>query len=372
MATTNPTTTTASRPSSPSTSPPPDTSIPITSPDNASAPDASSPKPSNSAYLWLLTTYLLPSPLHSLTLFLAISFSLACGAPLPAIGVLFGQMINAFPPDSVSIRERLTQLLAIATGYFAMTWIWTVCWGIVGQKVGKEARRGVLQRVLEGGVGEFDSDGTDISSHLTTDILNIQLGTSEKLGLILQGYAYFLASFITGFILNARLTGILLAGIIPALGLVIVFGSANVAKTSRLASESTAAASKVAEEALTNISTVQAYGAEGYMLKQHESRLKASVRAGVKKAVWGGLMHGGAFLIAYAAYALAFWEGANLVDSGRLATDEGAGTVFTIIFLILDSSLVVGRVTPFINFIAVAGAAAGRVRDIGMFVVWFE
>jgi ATP-binding cassette subfamily B (MDR/TAP) protein 1 len=44
---------------------------------------------------------------------------------------------------------------------------------------------------------------------LTEKTQTIQLGTSEKVGLFIASISYFISAFTVGFILNARLTGVM-------------------------------------------------------------------------------------------------------------------------------------------------------------------
>ena len=62
-------------------------------------------------------------------------------------------------------------------------------------------------------------------------------------------------------------------------------------------------------------------------------------------------------MLRYAANALAFWQGSQQLASG--SSGGSAGTVYAVVFLILDASFVIGQFGPFIQTFALA-AAAGR------------
>lgn len=137
-----------------------------------------------------------------------------------------------------------------------------------------------------------------IANRLTADTQTIQLGTSEKAGLFLQSVAYFMAAFTTGFILNARLTGILFAGVVPAMFIVVYGGSKIVSRYAREATEFSEKATGVAEGAITAVQVVQAFDAHEKLADEHLEYMKPAVVKGVKKAISGAAMLGLIFFVA--------------------------------------------------------------------------
>jgi ATP-binding cassette subfamily B (MDR/TAP) protein 1 len=63
----------------------------------------------------------------------------------------------------------------------------------------------------------------------------------------------------------------------------------------------------------------------------------------------------------YAANALAFWQGSQIV---RNSSSGSAGTVYAIVFLILDASFVIGSAGPFIQSFAHAASAGQRILSL--------
>lgn len=124
------------------------------------------------------------------------------------------------------------------------------------------------------------------------------MGTSEKAGLFLQSFAYFVAAFTTGFVMNARLTGILFAGVVPAMFIVVYGGSRIVSKYAREATEYSEKATSVAEGAITAVQVVQAFDALDRLADEHLDYMKPAVAKGVKKAVSGAAMLGLVFFVA--------------------------------------------------------------------------
>jgi ABC-type multidrug transport system fused ATPase/permease subunit len=82
----------------------------------------------------------------------------------------------------------------------------------------------------------------------------------------------------------------------------------------------------------------------------------------LRKAIVAAIELGGTFFTAYAANALAFYVGSRMAASGDLKGD--AGTIYAVVFLILDASFVVGQFAPFLEIFARAASAHGSIQEI--------
>ncbi|OCL06124.1 leptomycin B resistance protein pmd1 [Glonium stellatum] len=282
--------------------------------------------------------------------------AIAAGIPLPIIGVVFGKIINNFPPSEEELRTRLGQLMGVAVAYFAITWGWAVCWGVVGERVSRGLREALVERALGMELAFFDVESPDMASILTDKTQTVQLGTSEKVGLFIQSISYFVAAFTVGFILDAKLTGILLVAVIPAMAIIVYFGTKSISALSNRATEYTQKASSIAESAIRAVQIVQAFGISDELAKDHLRLLQSALQLGIRKSIAGAVMLGSVYFVAYAANALAFWEGKRQQED-RSNQSGGAGTIYAVVFLILDASFVVGQFGPFIQTFALAAAA---------------
>ncbi|KAK0119704.1 hypothetical protein ONS95_011139 [Cadophora gregata] len=144
--------------------------------------------------------------------------------------------------------------------------------------------------------------------------------------------------------------------------LVIITGTTVLGAFSREASEYTTSAASVAEGAIKAVQVVQAFDAFDSLTSDHQSHLKGAMRAGMKKAVAGAVLLGSVFFIAYAANSLAFWQGARIIRDSN--GNGSAGTVYAIVFLILDASFVIGQAGPFIQSFSQAASAGSRIFSL--------
>jgi ATP-binding cassette subfamily B (MDR/TAP) protein 1 len=134
---------------------------------------------------------------------------------------------------------------------------------------------------------------------LTADAQTVQSGTAEKVGIFIQSISYFIVAFIVGFVLNARLTGILFAAVIPSMALVIIIGTSVLNRFSKQVSECTSSAASIAEGAIKAVQVVQAFDAFESLTTAHQNHLTRAMRMGVKKAIAGAVLLGSVFFIAY-------------------------------------------------------------------------
>jgi ABC-type multidrug transport system fused ATPase/permease subunit len=140
---------------------------------------------------------------------------------------------------------------------------------------------------------------------------------------------------------------------------VVIFGTKMVSKLSKQATIYTEKASSVAESAIRGVQIVQAFGLFDQLSDEHVHHLRAALRIGVKKSAAGAIMLGSIYFIAYATNALAFWYGDRLRDGSA-----EAGTIYAVVFLILDASFMLGSFGPFIQTFAMSAAAGQSVLEV--------
>jgi ATP-binding cassette subfamily B (MDR/TAP) protein 1 len=140
---------------------------------------------------------------------------------------------------------------------------------------------------------------------------------------------------------------------------VVIFGTKSVSKLSKEAAAYTEKAASVAESAIRGVQIVQAFGLQERISEEHVYHLRSALRIGIKKSFAGALMLGSVYFVAYATNAMAFWYGDRLRDGSA-----EAGTIYAVVFLILDASFVVGSFGPFIQTFAMAAAAGQSVFDV--------
>lgn len=88
-------------------------------------------------------------------------------------------------------------------------------------------------------------------------------------------------------------------------------------------------ASQVANDAVGGIRTVASFCAEDKVMDMYKTRCEAPLKSGIRQGLISGIGFGVSFFFLYNIYAITFYVGARLVDSGR--------TTFTQVFQVNQS-----------------------------------
>ncbi|XP_060756248.1 ATP-binding cassette, sub-family B (MDR/TAP), member 4 [Neoarius graeffei] len=303
------------------------------------------------------------------------------GAVLPAMVIVFGDMTNSFVVDSmagnlppnitlpnnssnITLGEEMTRYAIYysimgAVVLFA-AYMQVAFWTLAAGRQVKRLRKLFFHSIIKQDIGWFDINETgQLNTRLTDDILKINEGIADKLGTLIQSLSTFLTGFIIGFFKGWKLT-LVIVSISPLLGL----SAAAIAKimTTFTSREQTAyaKAGAVAEEVLSSIRTVFAFGGQKKEIKRYEKNLENAKNCGIKKALTVNIAVGFTYFMIYISYSLAFWYGSTLIFSG----EYDIGTLLTVFFAVVIGAFGLGQTTPNIQAFSTARGAAHKVFSI--------
>lgn len=293
-----------------------------------------------------------PSKADLGTLWLGIISAIASGVPFPLIGIVFGQLLddfNAVTCDSpetsgsesqyqASINSKILLIVYLAIAQFVTIYTHLLCWSLNGARLAQRLRESYLQNLLRQEPSYFDNlPAGEIASRLNGDIQAIRSGTSEKVGICLSSFSFFITAYIVAFIKDYILAAMLIS-LVPAFFLMSFVGSYYIEKYSGLMSDYAATAASIASEALSNVVVVQAFGANVRLENKFSKALKSSGDEGVKKATVVGTQSGVLYFIAYSANGLAFWQGSKRIADAAHSDSPGTtvGATFTVIFILVE------------------------------------
>ncbi|KAH0144428.1 ABC multidrug transporter SitT, partial [Aureobasidium melanogenum] len=144
-----------------------------------------------------------------------------------------------------------------------------------------------------------------------------------------------------------------------------IVGSHYIEKYSGMVSEHAASAASIASEALNNIMVVQAFGANARLEKKFSDALRASENEGIKKATAVGIQSGILYFVAYSANGLAFWQGSKRIADSVEGKSGGTtvGATFTVIFILIEATLLLSQVAPFVHLFSAAVGSFNKLRE---------
>ncbi|KAI0099626.1 P-loop containing nucleoside triphosphate hydrolase protein [Nemania sp. FL0031] len=327
-----------------------------------------------------LLNYAEPTILDYALLIIGATTSIGAGIPFPILGILFGELVDELngatcaaegtpvtesPEDYLAaINQKILLVVAAALAQFALIYIYGVCWNLFGERLSHRLREKYLRSLLRQEVSFFDGlPAGEVSSRLSADINTIKDGTSEKVGVYLGVLSLFITSYIIAFIKGPKLAGILVS-LVPAF-LIMTFGGGHyVGKYATLASERIASASSIALESLSNVMVVQAFRANDRLEAKFAAELNSAKKENTKKAVAVGIQSGLLYFIAFAACGLAYWQGSITIADVVAGRIEGTsvGSIYTIIFILVDASIVISQVSPYLQIFSTAAATLDKLR----------
>uniref|UniRef100_A0A8C1JE70 ABC-type xenobiotic transporter n=1 Tax=Cyprinus carpio TaxID=7962 RepID=A0A8C1JE70_CYPCA len=298
--------------------------------------------------------------------------SIANGAVLPLMVIVFGGMTNSFVDDTIAENLKNITLspnhCALHAIYYSImgfvvlfaAYMQVAFWTLAAGRQVKKLRKRFFHSIMKQEIGWFDVNETgQLNTRLTDDVYKINEGIGDKLGMLLQNLTTFITGIIIGFAHGWKLTLVILA-VSPLLGI----SAAIIAKvmTSFTSREQTAyaKAGAVAEEVLSSIRTVFAFGGQKKEILRYHKNLEDAKNVGIRKAVTVNIAMGFTFFMIYMSYALAFWYGSTLI----LAGEYNIGILLTVFFSVLIGAFGIGQTSPNIQSFSSARGAAHKVFHI--------
>jgi len=250
----------------------------------------------------------------------------------------------------------------IGVGAFVAAYLQVACLVSSSERQAYVIRTKFFRSILKQEIGWFDTNPSgELTTRLTDDINKIKSGIGDKLGTFVQFFTAFLGGFIVGFIYGWELTLVILA-VSPLLAICAAAMTKLLTSMTSLELDAYAKAGAVAEEVLSAIRTVVAFGGEEKEAGRYEKNLHSAKAVGVKKGFVSGLGMGLTYLIVFCTYALGFWYGTQLILDPD--NDYTVGSMLTVFFAVIIGAFSIGNASPSIGDIATARGAAKKIWEI--------
>ncbi|XP_007980116.2 ATP-binding cassette sub-family B member 5 [Chlorocebus sabaeus] len=313
---------------------------------------------------------------------LGILASLVNGACLPLMSLVLGEMSDNLisgclvqtnttnSQNCTQSQEKLNEDMTVLTLYYVgigvaaliFGYIQICFWIITAARQTKRIRKQFFHSVLAQDVGWFDScDIGELNTRMTDDIDKISDGIGDKISLLFQNMSTFSIGLAVGLVKGWKLTLVTLS----TSPLIMASAAACSRMVISLTSKELSAYSKagaVAEEVLSSIRTVVAFGAQEKELQRYTQNLKDAKDFGIKRAIASKLSLGAVYFFMNGTYGLAFWYGTSLILNGE--PGYTIGTVLAVFFSIIHSSYCIGAAAPHFETFAIARGAAFNIFQV--------
>ncbi|KAJ2945156.1 hypothetical protein O0L34_g9219 [Tuta absoluta] len=220
-----------------------------------------------------------------------------------------------------------------------------------------------LRSVLRQDITWYDLNTTmNFATKVSDDVEKYREGIAEKVPMLVYLVMSFVTAVVISFVYGWELTLVILSctPIIIATTAVVAWVQSSLT-TQEL--EAYSIAGVIAEEVLSSIRTVVAFGGEEKEIKRYELRLDPAKQTGIKKGMWSGIGSGVMWLIIYATYSLSFWYGVTLILESRRQNDTvyTPATLMIVFFSVLQGAQNVGLTSPHLEALTSARASAASI-----------
>ncbi|ORX74418.1 multidrug resistance protein 3 [Linderina pennispora] len=297
---------------------------------------------------------------------IAIGLVAACaaGASMPLMTLIFSDLTGElliFNNQDVnnpivrhaldhSVRKYCWYFFALGMGTWVVASVQKLVWSVASERQGKRVRH----RLVRWSFHRLSSPRVFLATSIC-----LQEGISEKFSFVIQYSATFLTGIILAFVKGWKLTLVVLA-VMPVMVTAASLMGILLAENTSGGQDSYAEAGGVADEVLSSIKTVMAFGGEDRELERYNSKTAKALKAGLRKAkVLGGSM-GFIMFTVFSVYALGFWFGGKLARNGEMKPDQ----VLNAFFSLIVGGFSLGNAAPSISAVSSARGAAVKVFDI--------
>ncbi|XP_004604151.2 ATP-binding cassette sub-family B member 5 [Sorex araneus] len=302
--------------------------------------------------------------------------SLVNGACLPIMSLILGEVSDKLISGCLAkssttnyqnctqSQEKLDKEMIVLTLYYVgvgvaalvFGYIQISFWVMAAARQTRRIRKQLFHSILAQDISWFDScEIGEFNTRMTDDINKINDGIGDKIALLFQNISTFLIGLTIGLVKGWKLTLVTLSTSPLIIASVAMFSKIVISLTSKeLNAYSKAGA--VAEEVLSSVRTVIAFGAQEKEIQRYTKNLKDAKDVGIKKAIVSKLSLGAVYFFMNGTYGLAFWYGTSLILRGE--PGYTIGTVLAVFFNVIHSSYCIGAAASnFENFTIARGAA---------------
>uniref|UniRef100_A0A8C2AHB2 Bile salt export pump n=1 Tax=Cyprinus carpio TaxID=7962 RepID=A0A8C2AHB2_CYPCA len=243
--------------------------------------------------------------------------------------------------------------VGIGAGVFILGYLQISLWITAAARQIQIIRKMYFRKVMRMEIGWFDCTSVgELNTRMSDDINKINDAIADQVGIFIQRFTTFVCGFLMGFARGWKLTLVIIS-VSPLIG--VGAGLMFVAKLTGLELQAYAKAGAVADEVLSSVRTVAAFGGEKKEVQRYDRNLISAQRWGIRKGLIMGFFTGYLWFIIFLCYALAFWYGSSLVVDTQ---EYSPGTLLQVFFGVLIAALNLGQASPCLEAFASGRGAA--------------
>ncbi len=282
------------------------------------------------------------------------------------IALAFPQVVRFLLDAAFVRRDRhlLDQIALLLLGLFTvqafLNYLQTYLLTATGERAVAGLRQELFGKLLEMPPGFFAERRTgELTSRLTTDIGLLQGVLSHQIADFARQIISLLGGVVLLTLLAPRLTFTAL-GVVPVVIGTVVFFGRRLRQITTGVQDQVAEATAVAEEAFSQIRTVQSFVQEPAERARYGNRIGKIIETALHRARVRGVFFGAITFATFSGIVVVLWQGGLLVLSGQLT----AGALVSFLLYTVTIAASIGGLTAFFSSYQEAIGAAQRVFEL--------
>ncbi|HUH02890.1 MAG TPA: ABC transporter transmembrane domain-containing protein [Kofleriaceae bacterium] len=321
--------------------------------------DEPSSKPRKLSVLWRLASLLAP---HKARFVVAV-VTLLLGSGVSLIypqAARFAIDEGMRGGDSSALNRVILLLIAAFCAHAVLVWIRHYLMSWLGERAVADLRAMVFGRVLGLHPGWFHDQRTgELVGRLASDVTVVEGVVGSELSIALRNVVQLVGGLVLLFVVNWRLTLLMLA-VVPPLSVGAVYFGRIIRTMSKRVQDRLAEASGEVQESIGAIQTVQAFVREERAARVYRAGVEAAFDQSISLARWRATFFSVVSTAGYLAIAAILWMGGREVIAGNLS--PGELTAFVMYTAIVAGAL--ANVAGLYGTLQRAAGATERLFDI--------
>ncbi|KAL0918191.1 hypothetical protein M5K25_010185 [Dendrobium thyrsiflorum] len=245
--------------------------------------------------------------------------ALVAGAQMPLFALGVTQALVSYYMAWETTQTEVKKIALLFCGGAVLTVIFHVMahlnFGIMGERLTLRVRERMFGAMLQNEIGWFDdarNNSAILASHLETDATLLRTIVVDRSSILIQNIGMIITSLIIAFLLNWRITLVVLATY-PLMVSGHISEKLFMKGYGGNLSKAYLKANMLAAEAVSNIRTVAAFCSEDKVIDLYSRELKDPSSRAFRRGQLAGLFYGVSQFFLFSSYALALWYGSVLM-----------------------------------------------------------
>lgn len=232
----------------------------------------------------------------------------------------FGWIVDDASKGDASVIQRDVLILLAVIGVQSLgIGLRMHLFTVAGERIVARLRRRLYAHVLSQEIAFFDGRRTgELMSRLASDTTVMQTTVTINASMALRNVVLLIGAVVMMFLISVKLAGLMI-GVVPLIAVSAIFIAKKLQKLSRASQDALADSGALAEEALSSMRTVRAFGRERGEAERYGEAVDRSFDLARKRSKRLSSFVAVSYFASFAVVAVGLWIGFRLVQAGEMS-----------------------------------------------------